>query len=295
MTQPFNGWGQQFPTYGSPQEQLQDAPAPPRRFGSNVPYPPFPSSIVVLNKNNQAYVYGRALHLNFRSSLKGFATLALVLFGLAIFVAIQWLRDTNNDKQLDQFGVQTQAEVTDGSASTHKGSTSYNVTYKFDAPLPDGSGKTSTFQKNQSVDKSTYDLLSVGSTVTIKYLKNDPTISEIPNQGVVGGQRVGELIVAAGLLFFSLFIVWLLYSDWRLNKLLEREGYLVEGRIESTRLIKSRKKLTLAVQYSFVNPQGQRVRKEQKIGYGKYQKNLNLAPGVPVGLIYYDNRRFKVM
>lgn len=321
MTQPLNNWGGQQPPFTPPpppqnpyqyqqqQEQQQAGPqqatlpplAPPRRFSVNPPNRPFANELLLINLFNRSFVNGKSRHFGLYRTISYFVLAVITIFVL-VFVLIGFTVETIlNDNQLKQTGTLTQATITNISFDTDKyGSKSYHIAYNFDAPNPNGSGAKSTYYKqDELIDESTYNNFKGHSTITIKYARTNPNISEVPGQAVNEGNTTFQVEINMTILLpvvgGGFYALWYLNQEWQLYLLLEKEGYFIEGILEGTRDVRSRRQRKIIFYVFLINQHGKPTHVRATFRYGRGQNNIVYIPGVRVGLVYLDEKHFKLL
>lgn len=305
---PFNYQGQPAPSasgdyYSRPaRSQVATTLAEPRPFLVNPPNWSFKNDILTINNRNHPFVFGHSAHLPLKNSI-WFSILEILPF-LVIALFCGW--------RLQHATIIFQSNLTQGHVTSRvayndsKGEKIYLVTYTFNAPTTNNRNYPFPYSGFQEVDEATYNAHTPNTpsaSITIKYDTNDPDNSMVFGQPFPNS---GEIFIFLPILIvvvvIIVFILYSTYFNWRLNKLLERKGYIIEGRLENSRVytlyqirrLRYRRRV-LKVQVVFTNQHGELTHVNYRINYGIYQQGLNLVPGTRVGLVYYDNKHYKLM
>lgn len=295
---PFNFPGQSLPTLPyTPQPLPQIEIAAPRHFSVNPPNRPFTNHVAVIGESNTRFVNGYSEHLGLSS--RSHYILVVLAFVTIGFLVSAWLllQDLIGENQLNQTGTQTQAQLVNiGTTTGRFGIQSYHVTYTFTLPNPASISGSDFYIQDQLVDEAAYNAYRNSSTITIEYARSNPSVSEILGQSEISQNVSTQAVITLAIVVFMGFMVWKLFQDWQLNKLLEREGYLIEGHLVGSSIRRFRGGKTLRVEVVFTDPTGKPLRARYRFIYLSFQKPpQDLTPGERIGVVYYDSKHFKVM
>ena len=264
-------------------------------------YPP--AEPILLDPTNRASTEGGAT--------RPFSLIGNLLFGLflaAFFLvgSIFGLQAWQSWSAFDQVvasggGVGVEARVVNRNFSTdNKGFKHYSLSYSYQVAASTGAnGKSGSYQGTSPVTQATYDSQPVGSKITIVYVPINPTVSKIPDQFDEQGQYL--LLLGLALLFYVIggVLVWLTLRNWRQGRRLKRDGQFLVGSLVSSQVVKSigASGLTsLRIEYSFVSPTGNALWDKQSFIYKpSYHESLNLQPGLPLTVVYSDDKHYALL
>lgn len=250
---------------------------------------PQSSDIFLLHADNAAYFEGsnsRPASLSNRGcSFCLLVLMLLLLIGIAMVggAYIQY----QEFLRLRQVGVVTDGQMIERRYSTSDDSTTYYLTYRFQAA-------EKTYTREQSVKKGRYNRFERGGHLEILYDPQNPHLSRIqgtnnpPTFFMLFG--VGWMIVMLGV--FAGFI-----HGYRQNNKLCKEGFIVYGQIEQ---IKGQKDsdgdLQITLEYRFISPQsGQTIRKKDKRQRNDLKDWPLPMPETPVAIMYLNDNHFSLL
>ena len=98
-----------------------------------------------------------------------------ILLGF-FFMGARFLKDSMNYVRLSNQGETAHGIVTGLNVDDSGDSTSYDVSYRFRAPL---NGAVSVFEKTESVSETVYRRLESGGIVDVVYVRSDPNTSAV--------------------------------------------------------------------------------------------------------------------
>lgn len=127
-----------------------------------------------------------------RERVIGFGVIALTV-GLLVWlhaaVVVEWQRSTS----LAADGVAVQGEVIETESLAGPRSDGYRVTYRYVAPAADG--RPTQFTATRDVDRATYDSMSVGYRIEVRYDPEDPQRSDVARN-----DRLAMMLFIVGIL-----------------------------------------------------------------------------------------------
>ncbi len=186
-------------------------------------------------------------------------------------------------------GTATKAIITDGYISkSSKGGTSYYIDYEFKI-------NGQVYKRHLQIGSALYNGLSIGDTVTIKYLQSDPDVSVLTGDFKDDTERTQNIVLTA--IFLPTFLIigaLILRVDGRNRRY--SSGQLLPGQIVSAQgKAGSKGAYIVSVEYSFTNPYGQQLTKKQSNNRPDLRKNPLPAAGSPAAVLYVDDNFFKLM
>jgi hypothetical protein len=260
----------------------------PNSFSGRLPF--------LLLPRNEAFVRGDVPY----PAIKDRAGIALMLLLLLTFVILAgtMVYQQYVAEQLARNGKMTTANIVNRVSSSGK-YTTYTLEYEYQA-------ETVTYHQSQTVSSTTYDKFPEGSKVTIAYLPDNPTVSQLAGPDADSNYLSGQIIAVILPLFIALggliYFVWPVVKDRKLAKggsiikgqIVERRGEMISGK---------RRYYELTVTYSFVSPlDGTTVQRTQSLPRndlkpeGNLSRNVNLpAPGAAIAVLYLDNEHYKML
>ncbi len=243
----------------------------------------------LMKPEHQNFVLGRSKTLSsgarFRLIFPGCFMMMFVLCGLTFLSFV--LNETYQSLLISIQGVAAEARYTDRRISSGDDSDTYYVTYEYTV-----GGRQ--FSHQQSVSRTLYDNAEIGGRVQILYARSNPSIAK-----VVGTNQIQWFIV--GFVFLWNGIVWLivigLINQYRLEKLLEREGKMLKGKIlDVSHSTDSDGDLTLHVKYEFQSPEsGKLLSKHERAQRNDLKHNQMPLFGTPIHVLYYNDRNFMLL
>lgn len=243
----------------------------------------------LMKPEHQNFVLGRSKTLSrgtpFRLVFPGCFMLMFVLCGLTFFGFV--INETYQSLLISIQGIAAEARYTDRRISSDDDSDTYYVTYEYKV-----GGRQ--FSHQQSVSRTLYDNAEMGGRVQIRYASSNPSIAKI-----VGTNQVQWFLVVFVLLWNG--IVWLivggLINQYRLEKLLERKGKMLKGKIlDVSHSTDSDGDLTLYVKYEFQSPEsGKRLSKHERAQRNDLKHNQMPLFGTPIHILYYNDRNFMLL
>jgi hypothetical protein len=270
------------------------------------PYSP-PPDVFLLNPNNRHFLQGmRHFPITFNANFVGTVCLLLVLLISAISL-IKAMDGLSIASELRNSKITAQGEITGhrrGSAGPMNPGILYYVTYRFSS---DGSAYTN----EQFVGKDAFEQLSDGSSVTVKYVASNPSVSSL--MGQPDSRNLTDFILAVlgglGLVGSIVYLVPLLRRLWdemrlRQNAVLQAGHILACHRYvaASATSINPRKfgaalsnNFYIEVSYSFHTAAGKELRGSA------IQKRTDLANvklpgfGTPVAILYLDEKHYTIL
>jgi hypothetical protein len=215
---------------------------------------------------------------------------ALVFFGSSV-------REAYIVNQIAQYGQITTGTVISRYISRGK-STSYYMTYTFQAALPGQAARS--YQYEQTVSQKNYNQHPEGSKVRIAYFPNDPTMSRLGGPDRDDGSTFAYvLVMAIGTLTVTAFLAYQINQVLR-DREFAGKGHIIEGQLldrQGAMTGGKNKYFRLDVAYRFVSPQGgQEITGRQSTPRNDLKGKKKLPrPGVPVVVLYVDDKHYKML
>jgi ribosomal protein L32 len=243
----------------------------------------------LMKPEHESFVLGRSKTLSrgtpFRMVFPGCFMMMFVLCGLTFLSLV--INDTYQALLIAMQGVPTEARYTNRRISSGDDSDTYYLTYEYTV-------RERRFSHQQSVSSALYENAEIGGRTQILYAPSNPSIAKI-----VGTNQVQWFLVGFVLLWNG--IVWLivigLVSQYRLEKLLERKGRLLKGKIlDVSHSTDSDGDLTLHVKYEFQSPEsGKLLAKHERAQRNDLKHNQMPLLGTPIHVLYYNDRNFMLL
>ncbi|WP_110517129.1 DUF3592 domain-containing protein [Herpetosiphon llansteffanensis] len=223
----------------------------------------------------------------------GFMLLFSIPFLLVGCIALGFLlRDIGATQALIN-GDDTQATITKLRVEDHGDDTSYFVDYRFDAPI---NGDSRTVESSHIINQETYNTLSEGATVIVRYDPANPAVSKL--SALVNWNNV--LIQLAFAVMFSLFgglaLIFFVIRPWRLTKALRARGQMLPGQIINASAEKDGDgDWNLEVKYYFVSPHGVGITKTQSAIRNDLRNTAPPPANTPIVVMFADERNFTLL
>lgn len=234
---------------------------------------------------NRTYVHRRA-------RIGGVTPLdTLVLLGaIVIFVGlvIAAVNADNFTNALMTDGVEVEAEIIDqrreesGSRRSH---TDYFVVYRYQA---DGV----TYERDEKVDRERYNALTIGSAVTIRYLRSDPATARIFEEPPVGSTAFNLLCAT----FFIVPLTFIYFRKRRRSQEYSRQGVLLDGRLTSvyaTELEQVGYQVTFY--YLFLSPRGVELSGKRTVKRNDLRDQPLPLYDSPMKVLYIDDEQHRML
>jgi hypothetical protein len=243
----------------------------------------------LFNKANEGIVEGRSRHIVRTWSLYfvlGFFALFMGVMTGVTYPNFQLVTD------LDARGREAEGTITSKRTTTSSGrnrSTTYYL--KFDYRV--GGQRYTT---EQSVASRIYNVNSQGSKVTVRYVPDTPARARLGGDDIDDdGVRTGFYLVIVGWTGFAILCV-LALNHMMKNARLSAQGQLVTGRIVGAQLSRSKNSYTLNLTYAFTSPSsGKTIQRKESTNRNDLKNNGAPAYGLPVQVLYVDDRTYRVM
>lgn len=110
-------------------------------------------------------------------------------------VVVEWRRSAS----LEASGVLVTGEVIDSESLAGPRTDGHRITYRYVAPGPDG--RETVYSSTRDVDRATYDALSIGSAVEVRYDPDDPQRSDLARN-----DRLAMMLLVVGLIDLALIV-----------------------------------------------------------------------------------------
>ena len=190
---------------------------------------------------------------------------------------------------LNQHGQTTQATVSGHHINYGGKSPKYYVQFSYNV-------SERTYTVEQDVYINTYNTLTTGTHVTIRYLQDDPT------QARLSGPNADEQ--STSLYFFMVFGTWavaiivtyFLVTHMLRNRQMAADGQLVEGVVVGASLARAKSSYVLKMKYTFTSPiSGQNMTRRESTNRSDLKGTSGPAPGTPIKVLYLNDKTFRVL
>ncbi|XSG77761.1 DUF3592 domain-containing protein [Herpetosiphon llansteffanensis] len=223
----------------------------------------------------------------------GFMLLFSIPFLLVGCIALGFLLRDIGDTQALINGDDTQATITQLRAEDNGDDTSYFVDYRFDVPI---NGNSRTVESSHIINQETYNTLSEGATVLVRYDPANPEVSKLSE--LVNWNNV--LIQLAFAVMFGLFgglaLIFFVIRPWRLTKALRARGQMLPGQIINASAEKDGDgDWNLEVKYYFVSPHGVGITKTQSAIRNDLRNTAPPPANTPIVVMYADEGNFTLL
>jgi hypothetical protein len=215
---------------------------------------------------------------------------AVLLMLLGVFVTAIALEKSALFHRLESDGVETGAIITQLRTSTSRNVTSYTVVYQFKAD-------ERTLSHQQGVYESTYNQLSEGDIVQVRYLPNDPRqamlIGDYLDSRELDSTRDMWLWFGPASFIGMGACLWI---DQR-NVRYSRRGVLLPGKVMRAELKRGyRNAPYFRIEYAFTTPSGTRLEGEMDTNDMRVASTQPPpAFGTPVAVLYVDDKHYRMM
>jgi len=255
----------------------------------------------LLLPRNKDFIVGNSRFPAIKDRLGIILMLLLLITFLALAGSMAYQAYINN--RLASSGKITTANIINNSSSSGR-STTYTLEYEFQVAMP--GAEVTTYHQAQTVTSSTYNKHPEGTRVTIAYLPDNPSISQLAGPDADPSYIAGQLLAVTLPLFIALggliYFVRPVYKDRKLasggslikGQIVEREGRFVTGR---------RRYYELTVSYSFVSPtSGTTLEGSQSLPRNDLRPDNDLgrntklpAPKAAIAVLYLDDEQYKML
>jgi Protein of unknown function (DUF3592) len=232
----------------------------------------------------------------------------MLLFGFLMILGVSVL---GSEAQLDSSDTTVQGMVVSHRfrtvSSMNQGVLHY-VTYLYSV-----AGQETTYTKEQYVTESTFNDLTDGDVVMVKYLQTDPTVAELSGPDSTNGLTQNGYFMtvfgALGGLAALVFLVSRVWQFWRDDTLI-RKGRLLMGEVVKCQGTLNVTKTSLdgkgygsplrgtyliELSYVFHTPEGKEVEATAKSRRNDLIDQRLPELGTPVAILYLNERRYKVL
>ncbi|HRE48456.1 MAG TPA: DUF3592 domain-containing protein [Aggregatilineales bacterium] len=214
--------------------------------------------------------------------------MALVVFGFIFMVALggMWLYDTIRANARTTNGVTTTATVTSRTTSRgSKGGTTYYIHYQFRA------GNERDITIKEAVNSSLYSRVSNGSTLQVRYAKDDPYNAHLVENSYTNGMVIAGIVgFLVGVPMFFGGIV-----TFRRHKRLERRGMVLAGRLTQIRGSSSKSGYTVTAKYTAQTPDGQTLKGSSSANRNDLRKQSFPPVGTAVVVVWDGNKAHRML
>lgn len=259
------------------------------------------TTLFLLNPHHRPFVEGTSRQLGSAERAYHARTFQLgpptIIALLVCLVWIGWIitnawEERQINTQLEQAGETTEATITelrdDGGALQP-----YTMSYRFDYTAPEG--ETATATAAQPITRTEYERLSIGDTISIRYLPTDTSVARYASDVYNTSLWTCIPFLIVPLLAGYIFSWYHSLGHWRQLRQLEKEGQLLDGTViacsKGIPLPKDRRQVWL--EYRFRTPDGQELHNR---GEGSMEDDDPLpAPGTPIKVLYVNDDFYRVL
>lgn len=231
---------------------------------------------------NLAYVQRRA-------RIRGVTPLdTLVLLGAVIICVGLVIAAVNADNfahALVTDGVEVEAEIIDQRTHSSRSFTDYFVVYRYKA---DGV----MYERDEEVDRERYNALTIGSPVTIRYLRSDPATARIFEEPPLAWSGFNLLCAT----FFIVPLTFIYFRKRRRSQEYSRQGVLLDGRLTSvyaTELEQLGYQVTFY--YQFRSPRGVELSGKRTVKRNDLRDQQLPLYDSPVKVLYIDDEQHRML
>lgn len=257
-------------------------------------------------KNADVLTGERRTHYASSKPMKPVVKALIVLAGLFYVVltvaSVVWMVNSLSDWwALEQRGGIVQARLIDRFTELSRTNvgfrrtvTTYYWRYRFETA--DGQTIEGSTQVREALYQDEYEF---GRLVQVVYLKDNPSVNRLVEEGALGFPR---LAVVGGVFFAlsSVFMVFVLSQEMRHRRLYHDKGRVIYGRVTTANLnageSKGRYAATLYLNYSFSSPTtGKQINKFEHQRRDDLDDASVPREGTRVAILYVSDRLFKVL
>ena len=250
--------------------------------------------VFLFNPKNQPFIDGKSRKVYFEHGYY-FLLVCALLIGLSILILHVQL--FIRDRKLDAQGQFVQGAVTSRTTHSSKNSVEYIIGYTF-------SVNNYLYSGYFDADLNTYSKQSIGESITVQYLPDNPTIARV-NDLIDPGSS--DSIDLRNLILSTLFFVGLasLLATLILGRRrLVKRGHIIAGSVIKAKHNKSKNGYTLSVHYNFASPKtGQLISShESSVNHQLILDEIQLRakeslckPGTSVKILYLNDRMYRAL
>ncbi len=241
---------------------------------------------VYAEPENRTYVQRQGARSTGVTLLDTLVLLCVILIFVGLVIAA--INGDNFANALMTDGVEVEAEIIDQrreESGLRRRHTDYIVTYRYKA---DGV----TYERDEEVDYEHYAALTVGSPVTIRYLRNDPATARIFEEPPLEWSSFTLLCAA----FFIVPLTLIYFGKKRQSKTYARNGILLDGRLTfvwATDLLDLGYNVTY--HYLFLSPRGVELSGERTVMRNDLRDQQLPLYDSPVKVLYIDDQHHRML
>jgi hypothetical protein len=239
---------------------------------------------------NDKFLRGQARYPAIASRSQFLLIGVFVLIG-GVFLGFA-IRDLISDLRLQQAGQTAQGMVISRRISGSK-NPSYYISYRF----PDQS-TSSYYIREQQVSRDSYNRHPEKTSVSVAYLRDDPTASRLTGPDTDTSSRDGLLFF--GLLWTGLtgVVLFFMLRSVMQDRWLAQHGEIIEGQLVncSGRMTGGKGSYyKLSVDYQFCTPDGRIMFGKQNASRNDLRRTVLPATNTPVAVLYVDEKHYKLL
>lgn len=255
---------------------------------------PNPELPLILDKKSAPYLHGETDQLprKFGASV---LILTLILLVAAVGFLGYSLNLMYNAHVLVRDGVVTEGWVDNLSREFHEnddggGYYTYYLTYRFVV------GNTDEMHvEKQKIGQGTYEALAVNDVVEIRYLPDNPLISEYIKDNAADNARVMQLALAILLLIIGVMVYLMLQLAYFIESRFLRNGQVLRAEIVKITSKRADHSILIKLKYRFVAPDGRTITKRHARTDYTLTKETLPKPGAPLAIMYANRWQCRVL
>ncbi len=170
----------------------------------------------------------------------------------------------------------------------------YFAVYSFVAQTPNGDEAVTIEEK---IDYTVFERIEVGDVLTVQYRPDDVETARIIELTPATINENSLLLFVTLILIGSalyVLIFWIIRPDNR-NRLLEREGMLIRGKINNVYPRKLPRRYIVNVSFEFPLPDGKVIEAEASHNRRDLEENILPRPGAKVLVLYVNEKTLRLM
>ncbi len=255
---------------------------------------PYPALPLILDKQSAPYLRGESDRLPRKFGISVLILTLIVLAGAVGFLAYSF-NLMYNAHVLVRDGVVTEGWVDNLSREFHEnddggGYYTYYLTYHFVV------GNTDKMHvEKQKIGHSTYKALAVNDVVEIRYLPDNPSISEYIKDSAADNARVLQLALAILLVIIGVIVYLILQLAYFIESRFLRNGQVLRAEIVEITINRAKYGSLIKLKYRVVAPDGSTITKRHSRSEYKLTKETLPGPGAPLAIMYGSHWRCRVL
>ncbi len=263
----------------TPEPPLQSLAPPPGAYGLGDKQP------FLLRESHRDLAEGRAHGLQIMWANYFGLVFLIFMAGLMTFII---LPEYLLMRSLDSRGLPAQAQIINRYTTSGK-STTYYLVFTHQV-----AGKS--YSSTETVSRASYSSHPLTTTVQIRYLKEDPSQARLAGPDRDDGDTPFSLVLIIG--FWTTGVIYLMFlvNNMLRNRQLTTSGRLIRGVITGSSLNRTKNGRALTIKYEFQSPEtGKVLRRKENAMRTDLRHKGPPAPGMPVVVIYADDRTYRML